>query len=88
MNKIYVTNFINATEPALESFFSHVAPVKSVKLMSNATHMYAFVEYEDVHGAQRAVELFNGKDFQVDSCVWNLHAPCIVIVAGISLEYP
>jgi len=64
MNKIYVTNFINATEPALESFFGHVAPVKSVKLMSNATHMFAFIEYEDVHGAQRAVELFNGKDFQ------------------------
>jgi len=64
MNKIYVTNFISATEPALESFFAHVAPVKSVKLMSNATHMYAFIEYEDVHGAQRAVELFNGKDFQ------------------------
>jgi len=64
MNKIYVTNFINANEPALEAFFAQVAPVKAVKLMNNASHMYAFIEYEDFQGAQRAVDLFNGKDFQ------------------------
>jgi len=64
MNKIYVTNFINATEPALEALFASVAPVKSVKLMNNAVHMYAFVEFETYEGAGRAVNMFNGKEFQ------------------------
>jgi len=64
MNKIYVTNFINATEPALEAFFNAVAPVKSVKLMNNAVHMYAFIEFESYEGAGRAVQLCNGREFQ------------------------
>jgi len=64
MSKVYVTNFVNASEPALQAFFSQIAPVKSVKLMTNAVHMYAFVEYETADGARRSVEVFNGKDFQ------------------------
>jgi len=32
--------------------------------MTNAVHMYAFVEYETADGAHRSVEFFNGKDFQ------------------------
>jgi len=59
-----VTNFVNVNEPALEAFFARVAPVKAVKLMTNAIHMYAFIEFETEDGARRAVEAFNGKDFQ------------------------
>lgn len=64
MSKIYVTNFINASEPALEQLFSTVAPVKSVKLMSNAVHMYAFIEFETYEGAAHAAQMYNGKEFQ------------------------
>jgi len=32
--------------------------------MTNAVHMYAFIEYETADGAHRSVEFFNGKDFQ------------------------
>jgi len=64
MNKVYVTNFLNVNEAALEALFTQVAPVKTVKLMTNAIHVYAFVEYETDEGAHRAVELLNGKEFQ------------------------
>jgi len=64
MNKIYVTNFVNADEATLESYFGQAGIVKSVKLLNNMMHAYAFIEYENEESSRRAVELFNGKDFQ------------------------
>jgi len=64
MNKIYVTNFINTDDAPLEAFFSQAGPVKSVKVLNNMMHAYAFVEYESEESARRAVDMFNGKDFQ------------------------
>jgi len=59
-----VTNFITADEPSLQAFFGQAGPIKTVKLLNNMMHSYAFVEYESEESSRRAVEMFNGKDFQ------------------------
>jgi len=64
MSKVYVTNFVNADEPTLEAYFAQAGPIKSVKVLNNMMHVYAFVEYESEESSRRAVDLFNGKDFQ------------------------
>jgi len=64
MNKIYVTNFVTSDEATLEAFFGQAGPIKAVKLLNNMMHAYAFIEYETEESARRAVDMFNGKDFQ------------------------
>jgi len=79
-NKIYVGNLpYSATNDTLKAFFAAAGDiVDAVVIMDRATNRskgFGFVEFADEKAAQKAIELFDGKDFDGRNIVVNIARP-------------
>ncbi len=68
-NKLYVGNLSYAvTGPQLEELFSQAGNVTSASVItdkqSGRSKGFGFVEFDSPAGAQKAIEMFHGKEFQ------------------------
>lgn len=66
--KLYVGNLpFDASEAALREMFAQAGNIRSITIpmdrMSNRPRGFAFVEMETSEEASKAIELFNGQDF-------------------------
>ncbi|GAB4485641.1 MAG: hypothetical protein OHK006_12150 [Thermodesulfovibrionales bacterium] len=80
MKRLYVGNIsFKATEDDLRNHFSQAGEVASVKLIKdNATGRmrgFGFVEMANDEDAEKAIEMFNGKNFMERSIVVNEAKP-------------
>jgi len=77
MNKrLYVGGIpYSTTEEALKEAFSAAGEVESVRIildrMTGRSRGFGFVEMADTEGAQKAIEMFDGKDFEGRTLVVN-----------------
>ena len=79
-NKLYVGNLsYNATDEDLRELFEQAGTVKSVTVMrdrdTGRSRGFAFVEMESDEEAQKAISLFNERDFQERALTVNVARP-------------
>ncbi len=79
-NRLFVGNLAYQTaENDLNDLFSQVGSVTSVNLMmdkfTGKSRGFAFVEFASADDAQKAVEQFNGQDFQGRALTVNIARP-------------
>lgn len=79
-SKLYVGNVAyTATEESLEELFGEAGNIVSVNLIKDRetgrSKGFAFVEFESQDEANKAIELFNGIDYQERSLVVNFARP-------------
>jgi len=80
MNKLYVGNLpYNVTNEKLSEMFSEVGEVASAVVITDRqtgrSKGFGFVEYGNEADAKKAVETFNGKDFDGRALVVNEARP-------------
>ncbi len=78
--RLFVGNISYRTlEPELQDWFSQAGVVTSCSLMldkfTGRSRGFAFVEYATPEEAARAVEMFNGKEFQGRALTVNIARP-------------
>jgi len=69
VTRLYVGGIpYETTEEALQKFFAEAGEVASVNIIkdreTNRSRGFGFVEMADEAGAKKAIELFDGKDFE------------------------
>jgi RNA recognition motif-containing protein len=79
-NRLFVGNLSYQTiENDLQEYFSQAGAVTSVNLMldkfTGKSRGFAFVEFANAEEANRAVELFHGKEFQGRALTVNIARP-------------
>lgn len=79
-NRLFVGNLAYQTmENDLQDYFSQAGVVTSVNLMldkfTGKSRGFAFVEFASPADAQKAVEMFHGKDFQGRALTVNIARP-------------
>lgn len=79
-NRLFVGNLAYQTmENDLQDYFSQAGVVTSVNLMldkfTGKSRGFAFVEFASPDDAQKAVEMFHGKDFQGRALTVNIARP-------------
>lgn len=79
-NRLFVGNLAYQTiENDLQELFAQAGPVTSVNLMldkfTGKSRGFAFVEFSAASDAQKAVEMFHGKDFQGRALTVNIARP-------------
>ncbi len=78
--KLYVGGVpFSSTEESLQSAFSQAGTVESAKIimdkMTGRSKGFGFVEMSTEEEAQKAIELFNGKDFEGRRLTVNIAHP-------------
>lgn len=78
--RLFVGNLSYQTmENDLQEYFSQAGAVNSVNLMldkfTGKSRGFAFIEYSDPADANKAVEMFHGKDFQGRQLTVNIARP-------------
>lgn len=79
-NKVYVGNLpYTVTNDSLKAFFAAAGDITdAVVIMDRATNRskgFGFVEFADDKAAQKAIEMFDGKDFEGRNIVVNIARP-------------
>ncbi len=79
-NRLFVGNLAYQTmENDLQDYFSQAGSVTSVNLMldkfTGKSRGFAFIEFASPADAQKAVEMFHGKDFQGRDLTVNIARP-------------
>ena len=79
-NRLFVGNLAYQTiENDLQEYFSQAGAVNSVNLMldkfTGKSRGFAFIEYSNPADANKAVEMFHGKDFQGRQLTVNIARP-------------
>ena len=79
-NRLFVGNLAYQTmENDLQDYFAQAGAVTSVNLMldkfTGKSRGFAFIEFASADDAQKAVEMFQGKDFQGRALTVNIARP-------------